>query len=1085
MEQYLADLHIHSRYSRATSKGLTPRNIAAWAEIKGLHVVGTGDFTHPGWLGELEESLEPDGKGLFRLRETKGLDAETPWPEFPFRGKTRFILSAEISSIYKRGGKVRKIHNLVYAPSLEAARKLNAKLARVGNLESDGRPILGLDSRLLLEMVLETDPLMYLVPAHIWTPWFSLFGSKSGFDAIEDCFGDLASEIFALETGLSSDPDMNWMLSALDRFRLVSNSDAHSGEKLGREANLFSGDPSYEGMYRALRGEGLGPKFLGTLEFFPEEGKYHLDGHRKCGVVMEPAEAKARKGRCPVCGKPMTLGVLHRVMELADREYPEQPANRPGFSSLIPLNELFSEILGVGPKTKKVRTRLSQFYKVFGSELAVLRRVPAEDLARVDTIAAEAISRMRRGRVLREPGFDGQYGRIHVFTPEERREFQGGGTLVAMPAKKPDRRAAPAPASPVDAPAPPEPETADPHGLNPEQRGAVETDAPHALILAGPGTGKTHTLIAGIRALLDKGTPPENILALTFTRRAAEELRERLAADRPDDAAVPRADTLHAVAYAFWTESDGEPPTLMSENTAKRLFAEVNPELAGSRLKAAWQALQTAREALRFDKGDITKADAPQARIPFTAADDPEHRHSFAAPDPDSPDAPKLEDCAERYALQKASWNLVDYTDLLEFWLEKIRVGSFKSPFTHILVDEVQDLSPLQAMVIRAMAGENDAAVFAIGDPNQSIYAFRGAMAHADEALKRHWPDLRIIGLRENYRSAQSILDLASGLFPKGPRLTAKTVRNDPAFGDIQFFSAPSANREISWMGERIRALLGGTSLTLAKDLGAETLSPGDIAVLVRFRGLAGPIKRGLERVGVPCSVPAAEAYFAEPRVSAILDAAARLLGMAGHEETREPITCPEVVLAAGPLALSAHLGDAPPFDRLFWQGPDFKKLVRAHDEHGGWAGLLSHINTLNELELVHSQAEHVRIMTLHAAKGLEFEAVFLPALEDGVLPFSGTDFLLGKASGNDSNYNEDEERRLFYVGLTRAKSRLFLSCAAKRELFGRLLMLKKTRFLRELDMKDVRRSALVARTVSSERQLQLMEQPEDCAAKR
>lgn len=1098
MDQYLADLHIHSRHSRATSKGLTPRNLAAWADIKGLTVVATGDFTHAGWLAELEESLVPDGTGLFRLKDPKGLAAEIPWLEGEPRPRARFILSAEISSIYKRGGKVRKVHNLVYAPNLEAARKLNEKLARIGNLESDGRPILGLDSRHLLEMVLETDPLMFLIPAHIWTPWFSMFGSKSGFDSVEECFGPLASEIFALETGLSSDPEMNWMLSALDRFKLVSNSDAHSGEKLGREANLFSGDPSYEAIYRALRGEGLGPKFLGTVEFFPEEGKYHLDGHRACGVVMEPLEAKARGNKCPVCGKPLTLGVLHRVLDLADREAPVRPENHPGFTSLIPLNEIASEVVGTGPQTKKVKSLLARLFAKFGSEMAILQRVPAEDLGKVDRGLAEAIMRMRRGQVLREPGFDGQFGRIRVFTPEERRDLQGSRTLTPMPAAKAKTKAGGGPGAKavesVGETAPdPEPAAAlsaptAPSGLNEAQQVAVDAEGAHVLVLAGPGTGKTHTLIARIEALLAAGHAPESILALTFTRRAATELRERIAKDKPEGEPLPRADTLHAIAFEFWTESDGEPPVLMSEDAAKRLFAEVNPELRGVKLKNAWQALQLARETMHFDKGDITRADAPLGREP---AAEPEHRHSFAAPapprqsdqsesGPSGDEAGRLDEYAERYALQKASWNLVDFTDLLEFWLEKIRVGSFKRAYAHILVDEVQDLTPLQLAVIRALADAGKTAetegahVFAIGDPRQSIYAFRGAAREAQADLARFWPDLKVIGLTKNYRSAQSILDLSAGLFGQGPVLRSMARSEGGKFGEIQLFKAPSAASEISWIGERIRRLLGGSSLTLAKDLGARTFSPGDIAVLVRFHALAAPIKRSLTRLGVPCSTPETESFWNEPRVKLILDAAGRLMGMAEIENGQAAI-CPDRALAKGPAGLSAYLGDVPPFDRLFWQSPEFRQLRRAFDEHGGWAGLVSHVNAQTELELVGRLAEKVRIMSLHAAKGLEFEAVFLPALEDGLVPFAGTDFLTGKAAGAEARQDEDEERRLFYVGLTRAKSRLFLSHAAKRELFGRLMMLKPSRFLEALRLEGVKKSSLVARTVSQEKQLNLI----------
>ncbi len=1054
-------MHIHSRHSRATSKGLTPRNLAAWGEIKGLSVVATGDCTHPGWLGELRDALAPDGSGLLRLRDTAGLAAEIPWlPEAKLTGRARFILSAEISSIYKRGGKVRKVHNLVYLPSFEAAENLNRKLAKVGNLASDGRPILGLDSRHLLEMVLETDPLAFLVPAHIWTPWFSLFGSKSGFDSVEECYGALAKEIFALETGLSSDPEMNWTLSALDRFRLISNSDAHSGEKLGRECNLFSGDPSYEGLYRALRGQGLGPKFCGTVEFFPEEGKYHLDGHRECGVVMEPAEAKARGGLCPVCGKPLTLGVLHRVLELADRDDPVRPEGMPGFTSLIPLDELAGEVMGVGPKTAKARGLTGRLLSRFGAELTVLRETPVEALAKVSTVFAEAAARMRAGRVLRSPGFDGQYGRISVFTPQEQRELKTGRFLAVPPATvraATSREAAPAddpPAEPPPGPAGPpaarafRPSAPSPplsRGLNPAQRAAVAAEARHLLVVAGPGTGKTHTLLAKIRALRQAGVPAGDILAVTFTRRAAEELRQRLGDGADPEAAehapLPRADTLHALALEAWVQAGNPEPVLLSEEASRRLFAAANPELTGGKLRAAWQELSLARERL-------------------------------ARPGDGATVGPGL--FAARYARQKDDWNLLDFTDLLEFWLERLVSGGSGPRYAHVLADEVQDLTPLQLAVTAALVGRDRARLFAIGDPDQAIYGFRGASGAAREELTALWPDLAVVSLAENYRSTQPILNLAAGLFPDRPALVSRRSRDTPTASEIQLFEAPTAPGEAGWMGERIGALLGGTSLTLARDLSAETLAPGDIAVLVRVSALIAPIRKSLERLGIPCAAPEADAFFNEPRVRLLLAAAGRLLGLPVPEDAQKPPELPDRVLAKGPLGLSAYLGDVAPFDRLFWQGPQFRELCRAFDAQGGWAGLLNFVSGETELELVGKRAQKVRIMTLHAAKGLEFSAVFLPALEDGILPFAGTDFLSGKPGHLAGRMDEDEERRLLYVGLTRAGSRLYLSHAVRRDLFGRRLMLKRSRFLENLDLGGVRRSALVARTVSQARQLPL-----------
>src|SRR6266496_4903333 len=312
---FYAYLHFHSKYSRACSRDCALEHLAWWARRKGVTVVGSGDFTHPAWFEHLRENLEPAEPGLFRLREQLDRGVERTLPA-SCRGPVRFMLSVEISTIYKRAERTRKVHHLVYVPDFDAAAEFSRRLGRIGNLASDGRPILGLDSRDLLEITLESGPGSYLVPAHAWTPWFSVLGSKSGFDAVADCYADLAGHIFAVETGLSSDPAMNWQVSSLDRYTLVSNSDAHSPPALGREATEFNCALDYFAVREALRtGEGLG----GTIEFFPEEGKYHADGHRKCDVRLEPEQTRAYGGRCPTCGRPLTVGVLSRVSELADR----------------------------------------------------------------------------------------------------------------------------------------------------------------------------------------------------------------------------------------------------------------------------------------------------------------------------------------------------------------------------------------------------------------------------------------------------------------------------------------------------------------------------------------------------------------------------------------------------------------------------------------------------------------------------------------------------------------------------------------------------------------------------------------------
>ena len=405
----IADLHIHSRFSMATSKEGTPENLDFWARKKGISLIGTGDFTHPVWREELKERLVSEGNGLYRLRDEYVKEESR---KFPGEG-TRFVVSGEISSIYKKNGKTRKVHNVILLPSLEAADAMAQRLEKIGNIHSDGRPILGLDSHDLLEMMLDVCPEGILIPAHIWTPHFSVLGAKSGFDSVEECFEELAPYIHALETGLSSDPAMNWRISKLDRYQLISNSDAHSPSKLGRETNLLDIDCSYEGLYRAIQtGEGL----EGTVEFFPEEGKYHFDGHRKCGVSLSPVEAERLGGICPVCGKKLTMGVDHRVEQLADRAEGFVKKDGKKYESLVPLPEVISTCMGYSAASKKVQGCFEQMIQTLGTEFDILRNVPSEDIKScAGERIAEGIENVRTGNVKRIPGYDGEYGKIELF----------------------------------------------------------------------------------------------------------------------------------------------------------------------------------------------------------------------------------------------------------------------------------------------------------------------------------------------------------------------------------------------------------------------------------------------------------------------------------------------------------------------------------------------------------------------------------------------------------------------------------------------------------------------------------------------
>lgn len=404
--KFVADLHIHSRYSRATSRNMSPESLWTWAQMKGIRVIGTGDFTHPEWIKELGTKLTPGPEGLFALRKKNRHD-DIP---SPCREDVSFLLSAEISSIYSKNGKTRKVHSIIFAPDITTAERINASLSKIGNLRSDGRPILGLDAKELLKLVLDASPEAMLIPAHAWTPHFSVFGAASGFNSLEECFDELTPHVHAIETGLSSDPPMNRRISMLDSVFLISNSDAHSPEKIGREATVFDTDITYEKITHAIKtGEGL----EGTIEFFPEEGKYHLDGHRNCNVRLEPEETFAQNGLCPVCGKKLTIGVMHRTATLADRK---KAVLKKPFRSVIPLPEILSEILQVGVNAKKVKTEYMRLLSELGSEFTILLETPIGGIRSVSSDElATAVEKMRKGDVIIEPGYDGEYGKVKIF----------------------------------------------------------------------------------------------------------------------------------------------------------------------------------------------------------------------------------------------------------------------------------------------------------------------------------------------------------------------------------------------------------------------------------------------------------------------------------------------------------------------------------------------------------------------------------------------------------------------------------------------------------------------------------------------
>lgn len=394
--QWIADLHLHSRFSMATSRDLNIPNIARGCHRKGINLVGTGDLTHPVWLDEIEAVLEPAGPGIYQYQ---GI---------------HFILSGEVSQVYRQNGKARRIHNLIYVPDFKTARELNHQLDKYGKLASDGRPTLSLDGMSLVKLCKSINPDIEIVPAHIWTPWYALFGSKSGFNSFEECFGDQEEHIHAVETGLSSDPEMNWRWSKLDRMTLISNSDAHSPSKLGREANLLESPVNYRQLFDTIYGRGPG-QFKGTLEFYPEEGKYHWDGHRACGICLIPSDAEKLGNICPVCGKPLTLGVLHRINDLSDREEGFQPGNRPSFERLIDLHSLLAEAMHKPVASKAVQQEYDRMIFEFGSEFYILRDLPEKEMDRISIKVREGLMRIRQGNIQVKPGFDGQFGVVSIW----------------------------------------------------------------------------------------------------------------------------------------------------------------------------------------------------------------------------------------------------------------------------------------------------------------------------------------------------------------------------------------------------------------------------------------------------------------------------------------------------------------------------------------------------------------------------------------------------------------------------------------------------------------------------------------------
>ena len=1035
MPPFYADLHIHSKFSRACSRDCDLEHLALVGRRKGITVIGTGDFTHPKWFEELSSTLVPAEPGLFRLRPDleRSVDARLP---ASCRGPVRFLLSVEISTIYKRAERTRKVHHLLYMPDLEAAARCTAALERIGNLASDGRPILGLDSRDLLEITLESGEGAYLVPAHVWTPWFAVLGSKSGFDRVEECYDDLAGHIFALETGLSADPAMCWRVSGLDRYRLVSNSDAHSPPALGREATVLDTDLDYWAIRRALEtGEG----FEGTLEFFPEEGKYHVDGHRKCGVRMEPAETRRHGGLCPACGKPPTVGVLHRVEALADRPAGTRPAGAAGFRNILQLPELVGEALGVGPKSKAVTAVVTGLVDRLGPELEILERIPVEEVAKfAPPLVAEAITRVRRGQVVWEPGYDGEYGTIRIFTPDELRSSPVTATLFEPTPEPhppipgpPIREGSPAPEAAAavvhtpPAPADPTPDPAAAHlhpdlgilgGLDPEQRAAAGAEPGPLLVVAGPGTGKTRTLTHRLAHLVrERGVAPERCLAISFTRRACGELRERLEALVPGEAGRVTVTTFHGLGLQILREQHaavGLGPGFRVADEAERL--ELLTELLGC----------PEREARRLLPELVRRKRARAARWPDLDAEASEVAGPLA-----------------RYEAAMRKLDLVDLDDLLALPVMLLATdeglaGRYRERFGFVAVDEYQDVDELQYRLLRLLTTP-EANLCVIGDPDQAIYGFRGADVGFFLRFAQDFPAARTVRLTRNYRSSPAIVAgalqaIAPSTLVAGRELAAMGGREAPA--RITIHQAASDLAEAEFVVQTIDRLLGGASfLSLDSgraDGGAEHgLSFAEVAVLYRTDAQSGPLAEALGRAGMPFQKRSHDRLGDRPAVRAVVRAL-RERPPAGDRSLAAR-------LAAAAAAAGTTAGTGTGEEALDLLAP---LAARCGDDLDRF---LAELALGDEVDTWDPRADRVSLLTLHAAKGLEFPVVFLVGCEDGLLPL--------RFGPQPTPAETAEERRLFFVGMTRARSHLFLTHARRRSWRGSVREAEPSPFLADL----------------------------------
>ncbi|RLC49012.1 MAG: DNA helicase UvrD [Candidatus Cloacimonadota bacterium] len=1058
--KFIADFHIHSHFSIATSKKLIPENLVKWAQLKGIKLVGTGDFVHPGWMKELKEKIEPAEQGLFRIKNEYRNDKLHVFSSC--KDEVRFILTAEISNIYKKQGEVRKVHNLIFVPDFTIAEKIQKALAKIGNITSDGRPILGLDSKNLLEIVLESSDDAFLIPAHIWTPWFSVLGSKSGFDNITECYDELTDYIFAVETGLSSDPPMNWMCSFLDRFTIVSNSDAHSPEKLGREANIFDTELSYNSVKEAMK-TGNPKNFLGTIEFFPQEGKYHFDGHRKCGIRWSPIQTLQNDGICPECHKKVTIGVMNRVAQLADRENCYERRNRHPFYSLIPLKEIIAEFLHIGVSAKSVDRTYNSLLEKAGSEFTILLDIPEEELKNImNKELAQGIIRMRKGNVYIEEGYDGEFGKIKVFNKQlkahtsQKKMFGSISTEnqeakektiihIGFNLKEYKRLVQKMKTRQSDDISEVKEKKKNFISLNTQQEKAIEHHSGPILIIAGPGTGKTLTLTSRIAHLIrNRHIKPEHILAITFTNKASMEMKERLNHLLEDEHIIAdlNVSTFHSFGLSILKEHCNKFGrdsnfSILDEEEKKQAFSKIG--ITQKEINSYVKKITSAKQLVKSYK-DIS--DENFARI------------------------------YKKYEQLLKKYNAFDIDDLIYYPVKLLSefsdiANQYREKYQWILVDEYQDINYAQYQFIRLLAPNKHSNLSVIGDPNQAIYGFRGANVKFIKDFTNDYPNATVYILQKSYRCSDRILKASDQVIGNISKTMLKGMESGIR---INIAENATDKSEAEFVARTIESMMGGLRFFSIdsqvadgyKTLGMEGLS--DFAVLCRINRQMDAIEKAFIDHSIPYQKITNKPFFQQRPVNTIIDFLKLSMNLkndiildklakqlsANHKVNIDNLrnfadTLQNMAISkAVKMIVSNYLKDET--DNVL-----IKELLNITHDFGKNAKEFIRYTILGSgIDAYKSDVENVALMSIHSAKGLEFKTVFIVGCENGLLPYT-----IFNAHGIDL----DEERRLFYVGMTRAKKFLFLTYAKKRMLFGQIMNLSKSPYLSDIEKELVKLS--------------------------